>query len=108
MREFDAVKPNHLYLNCLLPFQQFALVAHVSFRACSHVFRSSRIYQNRFPVHGASHSVTNVNFNLATRLEAARKRVARINGRGPGEQIGATLEPPAQIIDVSPDEKKRV
>ena len=59
------------------------------------------------PVLSASHSVSEVNVNIAKRLEAARKRVARIGRNGPGDQIGAALEPPAQIIDVSPDEKKR-
>ena len=59
------------------------------------------------PALSASHSVTNVNFNLATRLEAARRRVARIGRRGPAEEIGAALEPPALIIDVSPDKKNR-
>ncbi len=59
------------------------------------------------PVLSASHSVSEVNVNIAKRLEAARKRVARIGRRGPAEEIGAALEPPAQIIDVSPDKKKR-
>ena len=60
------------------------------------------------PVLSAVHGRMDVNFNLATRLEAARKRVARINGRGGfGEQTGATLELPAQIIDVSPDGQER-
>ncbi len=59
------------------------------------------------PALSASHSVSEVHGNIAVRLEAARRRVARINGRGPGEQIAATLEPPAQIIDVSPDGQER-
>ncbi len=60
------------------------------------------------PTLSASQSVSEVNGNIAKRLEAARKRVARIGRRGFGEQIGAALEPPAQIIDVSPDGQERV
>ncbi len=60
------------------------------------------------PVLSASHSVSEVNVNLATRLEAARKRVARINGSRLGEEIGAALEPSALIIDAFPDGQERV
>ncbi len=59
------------------------------------------------PALSASHSVSEVNVNIAKRLEAARRRVARIDRLGPGAQIGAALEPPAQIIDVSPDGQER-
>ena len=59
------------------------------------------------PALSASHSVTEVNVNLATRLEAARKRVARIRQNGVHMEIEGTSEPPAQIIDVSPDGQER-
>ena len=59
------------------------------------------------PALSASHSVSEINVNLATRLEAARKRVARIGRHGCGDVIEATLETPAQIIDVSPGGQER-
>ena len=71
------------------------------------IMAAGRALRVEKPALSASHSVSEINFNLATRLEAARKRVARIGRRGFGEQIGATLKPPAQIIDVSPDGQGR-
>jgi hypothetical protein len=56
------------------------------------------------PALSASHSVSEVHGNIAVRLEAARKRVAR---RGRGEEIEAAQELPALIIDVSPDGQER-
>ena len=56
------------------------------------------------PVLSAVHGRMDVNINIAERLEAARKRVAR---RGAGEKIGHTLEPRALIIDASPDGQER-
>ncbi len=59
------------------------------------------------PVLSASHSVSEVNVNIAKRLEAARKRVARIRQNGVHMEIEGTPEPPAQIIDVSPGGQER-
>ena len=59
------------------------------------------------PALSASHSVSEVHNNFAVRLEAARKRVARIRQNGVHMEIEGTPEPPAQTIDVSPGEKKR-
>ena len=72
------------------------------------IMAAGRALRVEKPALSASHSVSEVNVNLATRLEAARKRVAEMRRRGSGEEIGATLEPPAQIIDVSPDGQERV
>ena len=71
------------------------------------IMAAGRALRVEKPALSASHSVSEINVNLATRLEAARKRVALIGRLGPGEQIGATLEPPAQIIDASPDGQER-
>ncbi len=59
------------------------------------------------PTLSASHSVSEVNVNIAKRLEAARKRVALIGRAGSGGENGAALELPALIIDVIPDEQER-
>ncbi len=59
------------------------------------------------PALSASHSVSEVNVNLATRLEAARRRVAEMRRGGFGAEIGTALEPPALIIDASPDGQER-
>ncbi len=67
------------------------------------IMAAGRALRVEKPALSASHSVSEVHGNIAVRLEAARKRVARINGRGPGEEIEAAQEPPALIIDVSPD-----
>ncbi len=48
-----------------------------------------------------------VNVNIAERLEAARKRVARIGRSRSGEGYGAALEPPALIIDANLDGQER-
>ncbi len=69
------------------------------------IMAAGRALRVEKPALSASHSVTEVNVNLATRLEAARKRVAR---RGREEEIGATLEPHVSIIDASPDGQERV
>ncbi len=66
------------------------------------IMAAGRALRVEKPALSASHSVTEVNVNLAKRLEAARKRVARIGRGGLGEENGATLEPPALIIDASP------
>ncbi len=71
------------------------------------IMAAGRALRVEKPALSASHSVTEVHSNIAVRLEAARKRVALIGRRGPGEEIGAALEPPAQIIDVSPDGQER-
>ena len=71
------------------------------------IMAAGRALRVEKPALSASHSVSEVNVNLATRLEAARKRVAQINGRGRGEEIGAALEPPALTIDISPDGQER-
>ena len=72
------------------------------------IMAASRAMRVEKPVLSASHSVSEVHGNIAVRLEAARRRVARIGRSGFGEEIGAALEPPAQIIDVSPDGQERV
>ncbi len=72
------------------------------------IMAAGRALRVEKPALSASHSVSEVNVNLATKLEAARKRVAKMRLGGSGEEIGATLEPPAQIIDVSPDGEERV
>ncbi len=72
------------------------------------IMAAGRALRVEKPALSASHSVSEINVNLATRLEAARKRVARIGRNGSGEEIGATLEPPALIIDVSPGGQERV
>ncbi len=56
------------------------------------------------PALSAVHGRMDVTFNIAEKLEAARKRVAR---RRAGEEIEHTLETPALIIDVSPDGQER-
>jgi hypothetical protein len=71
------------------------------------IMAAGRALRVEKPALSASHSVSEVNVNLANRLEAARKRVERINGRRRGDVIEATLEPPAQIIDVSPGGQER-
>jgi len=71
------------------------------------IMAAGRALRVEKPALSASHSVSEINVNLATRLEAARKRVARIERRGPGEEFGAILEPPAQIIDAIPDGQER-
>ncbi len=71
------------------------------------IMAAGRAIRVEKPALSASHSVSEVNVNLATRLEAARKRVARIGRSRFGEKIGATLEPPALIIDASPDGQER-
>ncbi len=68
---------------------------------------ASRALRVEKPALSASHSVSEVHGNIAVRLEAARRRVARIGRSGFGEEIGAALEPPALIIDASPDGQER-
>jgi len=48
-----------------------------------------------------------VNVNIAERLGAARKRVARIGQSRAGEGNGAALNPPALIIDTNLDGQER-
>ena len=72
------------------------------------IMAAGRALRVEKPALSASHSVSEVNVNLATRLEAARKRVAEMRRGGFGAEIGTALEPPAQIIDVSPDGRQRV
>ncbi len=48
-----------------------------------------------------------VNVNIAERLGAARKRVARIGQSRSGEGNGAALKPPALIIDANLDGQER-
>jgi len=71
------------------------------------IMAAGRALRVEKPALSAVHGRMDVNVNLATRLEAARKRMVRIGLNGPGEQIGATLEPPAQIIDAIPDGQER-
>ncbi len=71
------------------------------------IMAAGRALRVEKPALSASHSVSEVHGNIAVRLEAARKRVARIGRNGPGAEIEGSPEPSAQIIDVSPDEKKR-
>jgi len=71
------------------------------------IMAAGRALRVEKPALSASHSVSEVHGNIAVRLEAARKRVARIGRRGPAEEIGAALEPSALVIDVSPDKKNR-
>jgi len=71
------------------------------------IMAAGRALRVEKPALSASHSVSEVNVNIAKRLEAARKRVARIGRNGFGEQIGAALEPSALVIDVCPDKKNR-
>ncbi len=72
------------------------------------IMAASRALRVEKPALSAVHGRMDVNFNIAEKLEAARKRVARIDRSGFGEEIGAALEPPALTIDAFPDEKKRV
>ena len=71
------------------------------------IMAAGRALRVEKPALSASHSVSEINVNLATRLEAARRRVARIGRHVCGDVIEATLEPPAQIIDASPDGQER-
>ncbi len=71
------------------------------------IMAAGRALRVEKPALSASHSVSEVNVNLATRLEAARRRVARIGGPRSGVENGAALEPPALIIDASPDGQER-
>jgi hypothetical protein len=71
------------------------------------IMAAGRALRVEKPALSAVHGRMDVNFNIAKRLEAARKRVARIGRHGCGDEIGATLEPPALIIDVSPDGRDR-
>ncbi len=71
------------------------------------IMAAGRALRVEKPVLSASHSVSEVNVNIAKRLEAARKRVARIRQNGVHMEIEGTPEPPAQIIDVSPDGQER-
>ncbi len=72
------------------------------------IMAASKALRVEKPALSASHSVSEVNVNLATRLEAARKRVAEMRRGGFGAEIGTALEPRAQIIDASPDGQERV
>ncbi len=56
------------------------------------------------PALSASHSVSEVHVNLATRLEAARKRVAEMRRGRFGEEIGAVPEEAGLVIDASVEE----
>ena len=71
------------------------------------IMAASRALRVEKPALSASHSVSEVHGNIAVRLEAARKRVARIRQNGVHMEIEGTPEPPAQIIDAIPDEKTR-
>ncbi len=71
------------------------------------IMAAGRALRVEKPALSAVHGRMDVNFNIAEKLEAARKRVAEMRRGGFGAEIGTALEPPAQIIDVSPDEKKR-
>ncbi len=59
------------------------------------------------PALSATHDRLDVNIGIAERLEAARKRVAQLRRGGSGDIIEAALEPPALIVDASPDGKER-
>ncbi len=67
------------------------------------IMAAGRALRVEKPALSASHSVSGVHVNIAVRLEAARKRVARIRQNGVHMEIEGTPEPPAQIIDVSTD-----
>ncbi len=71
------------------------------------IMAAGRALRVEKPALSASHSVSEVHGNIAVRLEAARKRVARIGRREPGEEIEATLEPTALNIDAGPDGQER-
>ena len=71
------------------------------------IMAASRALRVEKPALSASHSVSEVHGNIAVRLEAARRRVARIGRNGSGDVIEATMEPPALIIDASSDGQKR-
>ena len=71
------------------------------------IMAAGRALRVEKPALSASHSVSEVHGNIAVRLEAARKRVARIAGPRFGGENGAALEPSALIIDVIPDEQER-
>ncbi len=67
------------------------------------IMAAGRAIRVEKPALSAVHGRMDVNFNLATRLEAARRRVALIGRNGFGEEIEGTLEPPALIIDAIPN-----
>ncbi len=67
------------------------------------IMAAGRALRVEKPALSASHSVSEVHGNIAVRLEAARKRVARIRQNGVHMEIEGTPEPSAQIIDASPD-----
>ncbi len=71
------------------------------------IMAASKALRVEKPALSAVHGRMDLNFNIAEKLEAARKRVAEMRRGWFGAKIGATLEPPAQIIDVSPDGQER-
>jgi hypothetical protein len=72
------------------------------------IIAAGRAIRVEKPTLSAVHGRMDINFNIAERLEAARRRVVGINGRRLGEVFGDGVEPPALIIDAIPDEQERV
>ena len=70
------------------------------------IMAAGRALRVEKPALSATHGRMDVNIGIADRLEAARKRVARLREES-GANIEGTLEPPALIIDVSPDGQER-
>jgi hypothetical protein len=58
------------------------------------------------PALSATHGQLDVNIGSADRLEAARKRIARLREES-SAKIEGTLEPSGLIIDASPDGQGR-
>jgi hypothetical protein len=67
------------------------------------IMAAGRALRVEKPALSATHGRLDVHFGIADRLEAARKRVARLRRGGAGGEIGDTREPHALIIDASPD-----
>ena len=68
------------------------------------IMAAGRALRVEKPALSAVHGRMEVNFNIAEKLEAARRRVAR---RRAGEEIGRTLEPHALIVDAILDGQER-
>jgi hypothetical protein len=66
------------------------------------IMAAGRALRVEKPALSATHGRMDVTFDIAERMDAARKRVARIGGPRPGCESGAAL-----VIDVSPGEQER-
>jgi hypothetical protein len=71
------------------------------------IMAAGRALRVEKPALSVTHGRVDVNIGIADRLEAARKRVARLRDES-GAEIEGTLEPSALIIDATPDEQERV